>query len=434
MPDWRDSRNSWLWPVLFVTSIHLLTTAGGWWITDHGEILASADRFLSTGRFELRDLGKGFEDWTKIVAARGSTETRFLPLSILALTPLLALDRLVGWTEPASFHFVHLQGHLCVGIGLALVGRFVGRTAGASAASLAGLLLGLNWPVWMIARRIGPEPLLFLLLAWFATGSLRSKMIVLLLVPWVHATGPLLGAGAFLWIAVKGWLEGSRERGHLILLAFAWIAGVSSLVLFWNLPVHGQTILGGYGTFLADSAFTLRSPLTGIISFVAPVFCWTLPLGYLAFRGGGRVAWQTLALWLAPVSFFGLLFHPALTHTEPERRLAPLLAIWTVAIMSNPPRLEPARAIGLVSLTLALGALGLSRDFVDTVPMPFGLFSGPRLFFMRLAFVEHQPLLAAGLLALLTGMACAAGSRALFQIQGARTTSRDVMPNEHPKA
>ena len=53
-----DSVPVWAWPVLLVTALHLLTTSGGWWVTDHGEILAVADHIgldrRGMGRDELR--------------------------------------------------------------------------------------------------------------------------------------------------------------------------------------------------------------------------------------------------------------------------------------------------------------------------------------------------------------------------------------------
>ena len=135
----------WVWPVLLVTSLHLLTTSGAWWITDHGEILVAADHFVATGRFDLADLGPQWADWTAIVEARDNPRTRFQPVSILLLTPFLALDRMFGWRDPASFKFVHLQGHVFVTLGLILVGRAVARLTGSAATTgLSILLLGLN--------------------------------------------------------------------------------------------------------------------------------------------------------------------------------------------------------------------------------------------------------------------------------------------------
>lgn len=395
---------AWLWPMVFVTALHLLSTAGAWWITDHGEILAVADRFMATGQLDLQDLGPGWENWTRIAAARGSAETRFLPLSILLLTPFLALDHLLGWRDPASFRFVHLQGHFFVGLGLVLAGRFVARVGGKpSTAALSVLLLGLNWPVWMIARRLGPEPVLFALLAGFATGGVIARLFCLLLLPWVHASGSVLGLGALLWLVVE---EGSTRTRAVGFSGLGWALGAVSVGLLWNLPVHGHLILGGYHEYASDRFFTMRNPLVGALSFLASWIGWTLPLFYLAIREGRRIARPSLALWLPAVAFFGLF-----STSDPERRLAPLLAIWTVTVMSRTSALAPQRALGLALLSLASGVLGLSRDFVDVVLTPLGVFSGPLLMFLRLAFLEARPVLSGSLVLLLLIAVVVAGSR-----------------------
>lgn len=401
---------AWAWPVLFVTFLHLLTTSGAWWITDHGEILAAADHFVTEGRLDLDDLGSQWADWTRIVKARDSASTRFQPLSILLLTPFLVLDRIFGWSDPASFRFVHLQGHVFVTVGLVLAGRAIARLTGsAPITALSILLLGLNWPVWMIARRLGPEPVLFALLAAFATGGARSRFSCALLLPWVHASGPLLGLGAVLSLAAGQRSVTNRAvRGA----AAGWILGLASIALLWNLPVHGHLLLGGYGAYASDRFFTLRNPLVGLVAVLAPVVAWTLPLWYVAVRTGGRRGFiETLALWSPAVVFFAVFSNP-----EPERRLAPLLAAWTIAVMSRAVAIPSRRAFALGALSFASGVIGLSSDFVDTVATPLGVFSGPILMFVRLAFVKAQPGLAAASILLLSSAIVYAGSRTLALI------------------
>ena len=318
----------WAWPVLLVTCLHLLTTSGAWWITDHGEILVAADHFIATGRLDLNDLGPQWADWTRIVEARDNASTRFQPLSILLLTPFLVLDRAFGWGDPASFRFVHLQGHLFVALGLVLAGRGMARLTGsAPLTALSILLLGLNWPVWMIARRLGPEPVLFAVLAAFATGGVRSKFSGQILLPWVHASGPLLGLGALLALAVEQRSVTSRAvRGA----ALGWVLGLASVALLWNLPVHGHLLLGGYGGYASDPFFTLRNPLVGVVAVLGPVVAWTLPLWYAAVRSGRRGYLETLALWFPAVAFLAVFSNP-----EPERRLALLLGAWAMVLMSR---------------------------------------------------------------------------------------------------
>jgi len=399
----------WVWPVLLVTALHLLTTSGAWWITDHGEILAAADHFLDTGHLDLNDLGPRWENWTRIVQARGTASTRFQPLSILLLTPFLLLDRIFGWGDPASFRFVHLQGHVFVTLGLILAGRGIARATGCAAATLSVLLLGLNWPVWMIARRLGPEPVLFALLAAFATGGPRRKFCCLLLLPWVHASGPLLGLGVLLALAME---QRSVTDRAVRIAGLGWVMGLASITFLWNLPVHGRLILGGYSAYAGDPFFIVRNPLAGALAVLAPMVMWTLPLWCLAIRGGRRGALETIALWFPPVAFLAIF-----SNSEPERRLAPLLAAWTIAVMSRAaPPIKADRVLVLAALSFASGVIGLSMDFVDTVATPLGLFSGPLLMLVRLAFVKAQPGLAGALVLLLGAVIFITGSRTLKQL------------------
>ncbi len=399
----------WVWPVLLVTALHLLTTSGAWWITDHGEILAAADHLLTTGRLDLNELGPQWADWTRIVEARHNAATRFPPLSILLLTPFLVLDRIFGWRDPASFRFVHLQGHFFVCVGLVLAGRGMARLTGsAPMTALSILLLGLNWPVWMIARRLGPEPVLFAILAGFATGGRWRRFSCQMLLPWVHASGPLLGLGALLALAVEQRSVTSRAVRSA---GLGWVLGLMSIAFLWNLPVHGHLLLGGYQDYAGDPFFALRNPLVGALAVLVPMVAWTLPLWYLAVRAGRQGMLDTLALWLPAVAFLAVFSNP-----EPERRLAPLLAAWTIGVMTRAAPIRADRAIALAALSLASGVIGLSSDFVDTVATPLGVFSGPLLMFVRLAFVQSQPGLAAAWVLLLGSAIIITGSRTLDQI------------------
>ncbi|MBX7186233.1 MAG: hypothetical protein K1Y01_13930, partial [Vicinamibacteria bacterium] len=319
---------AWAWPVVLVTAIHLLTTSGGWWVTDHGEVLTVANRFISTGRLDLDSLDPEWADWARITQARGNTSTRFQPLSILALTPFLALDRVLGWGDRSSLTFVHLQGHAFVTLGLVLVAHAVARRTGSAAVvALSVLLAGLNWPVWMIARRLGPEPVLFALLAAFAAGGRRARFWSLFLLPWVHASGPILGLGALLGLGV---VERSLSKDAVRSAGIGWTAGIASVAFFWNLPVHGHILLGGYGEYSQDPFFTLRNPLVGLLTVLGPMILWTLPLWGIAAQAGRRGLEETLALWLPATAFLSVFSNP-----EPERRLAPLLGAWTVALLTR---------------------------------------------------------------------------------------------------
>ena len=397
---------SWLNALALVLALHLLTTAGTWWITDHGETLASAHQFLWAGRLDLRDLGPGWETWDRITAARRSTASRFPPLTSLSLVPFLLVDHALGWRTPEALRFVHLQGHFFVGLSLLLAGRFIARTSGrASTAALAVMLLGLNWPVWMIARRLGPEPILLALLTAFVTGGKRSRLVSMLLLPWVHASGPLLALGALCWLAME---ERGTQDASFRLAALGFVAGSLSVAFLWNLPVHGHVLLGGYSSFQNDPFFSLRNPIVGALGMVLPMIAWNVSLAGLTIRGGTRALTQTIALFLPVIVFFGLFSSP-----EPERRLAPLILPWGILVMARmfPP--SPPVSMGLCATALASGVLGLSRDFVAMVGTPIGVFSGPHLLLLRLAFVEGHPKVAGGWLLLLLTLAFVAGSRAL---------------------
>ncbi|HRB14055.1 MAG TPA: hypothetical protein PKU70_13690, partial [Vicinamibacteria bacterium] len=246
------------------------------------------------------------------------------------------------------------------------------------------------------------------LLAAFATGGARTRSFCQILMPWVHASGPLLGLGALLALAVK---QGSVTSREVRSAAIGWALGLAGVALLRNLPVHGHLLLGGYGDYASDRFFTLRNPLVGAVAVLGPVVAWTLPLWYLAVRSGRQGHLQTLALWFPAVAFLAVFSNP-----EPERRLAPLLGAWAMVLMSRAAPMPPGRALALAAMSLASGVIGLSADFVDTVTTPLGVFSGPVLMFVRLAFVKGEPGLAAASVLLLGAAIVFAGSRTLALI------------------
>ena len=254
----------------------------------------------------------------------------------------------------------------------------------------------------MIARRLGPEPLLLALVAGFMSGGALARFFCLALLPWVHASGPLLAVGALAWLVVR---EGSIDA-RALRPAAGCILGVLSLALLWNLPVHGHLVLGGYDQYASDRFFTPRHPVVGVAGFAGALLAWTLPLAWLTARGGKRVTIETLALFLPAVVFFGVFSSP-----EPARRLAPLVAGWVILLMTRaaPVSARTAGALSLVSL--ASTVIGLSRDFVTLVETPVGVYAGPHLLFMRMAFLDGHPWFAAGSVALLVGTAVVAARR-----------------------
>ncbi len=407
-----DSWAPWKWALVLVIALHLLSTSGTWWITDHGETLAAAHQFLTSGKLDLQGLGPGWEEWSRIAATRHSTTTRFLPLAILSLAPFLLIDHAFGWRNPEELRFVHLQGHFFVGLALLMVGRFVARaTASSSSAALCVLLAGFNWPVWMIARRLGPEPILLALLAAFVTGGSKTRIAVLVLLPWTHATGPLIGLGAILWVGVEA---GFESRPPLARLAASWVFGVASLALLWNLPVHGHLLLGGYDRFASNRAFDIRNPLIGLVSLMAPMLLWVFPLWWLSFKSSLRIACQIMALWVPLVALLALLSHPELLPDgDPQRRLAPLVAASLAVCLSQMNFPGRTTFVTLSMLALVSGIFGLASDFVAITKTPLGVFSGPHLLFLRLAFEEGRPWVAGSAVALLTFTALFAASKTL---------------------
>ena len=399
----------WPWALVCVIGVHLLTTAGTWWITDHGEILVVADRFLTSGRLDLRDLRPAFADWTRITATRSNPETRFLPGSVLSLVPFLAIDRLLGWTEPKQFRFVHLQGHFFVGASLLLAGLAVFRsTRSQPLAALAVFLAGLSWPVWMIARRLGPEPVLLFLVTLFITGGVRIRSLCLFALPWVHASGLILGVGL---VSLFAFEEAKASAWVIPLLALA--GGVASVARLWNLPVHGNLIYGGYGAFAGDRFFQLRNPIAGITLQFLTIVVSTLSLWIFGVSRSRLGLGRCLVVALPALLFFGTF-----SNTEVARRFAPFVAGWVILLMQRAAPLSFAFAMSLAALALGSGVFGLSMDFVSSVPTPWGSFNGPHLLLVSLAFVEHRETIAAVLAAVLLASTMVGAQRALRTMRG----------------
>src|SRR5262245_18340695 len=95
------SGGPWLWALLHVASLHLLTTAGGWYVTDHAEYLFVARRLLDHGSLDLAVPGAGrVASLPRVVTGPGGTlRSRLLPATPLTLVPLLAADRALGFQD-----------------------------------------------------------------------------------------------------------------------------------------------------------------------------------------------------------------------------------------------------------------------------------------------------------------------------------------------
>ncbi len=375
---------AWRWGLLLVASIHLLTTAGAWYVTDHAEYLFVARRLLDRGTLDLAEPGvRRVAALPWLIAPRdGPLRTRLLPATPLSLLPLLALDRALGSERPNQYgRLVHLQGHVFVLAGLALLASAVqSRGASSRATALTVALTGLVWPVWLVARRIGPEPILVFLVCAFLAGGERgmagqrraavvSQLAVCALLPWVSPTGPLIGLALVLAGLVDAWLDARRgarpagtPRRPLPLAAWAPAIGlgigVVSVVLLWNYLYHGDWWLGGYAPYAKAQFFGVRHPVQGFGLHLQALllegpFILLLALLGLWCTGTPRAQGLTLPLCLttALVLLFSSFYQP-----EPARRLAVVWPCWAVVVGRTLDRLKLA---GPVPQAL-LGLSGLS--------------------------------------------------------------------------
>ncbi len=340
----------WGWALVLTTALHLLTTSGTWAILDHGEILYTARHLLHHGTLDLTAPGVPRLRFMPTVVGHGGrpVRSRFLPVPTLTLVPLLALDERLGWGDEREFgHLVHLQGHLLVTAGLALLGLAIRRTGGGeAAAAMAVLLAGLAWPVWLVSRRVGPEPVMVFLVCTFlfaesvAGGRARAglKGLVCLLFPWTHVTGALVSGALVASTGAHALLSppGNRDRrwAETVTVATLGALGAGSMVYFWNHLFHDNWIAGGYGLYAPERAFGVRNALFGLIEHLrfflldCPVL---LVIAFAGWKAAGRRppppadAYAILAVGVTAVLFliFATFYSP-----EPTRRLAVACPLW----------------------------------------------------------------------------------------------------------
>lgn len=346
-PDAASRSTQWRWALLLVASIHLLTTAGAWQVTDHAEYLFTARRLLDHGTFDLAEPGaRRVADLPWIVPGPGETlRSRLLPATPLTLLPLLAADRALGLEDPRQFgRLVHLQGHLFVLAGLFLLGRAVRRGGGSDAAAAGAVALaGLCWPVWMVARRIGPEPILVFLVClclapdrrgW--TGLLRGCACCVL--PWVSPTGPAIGLALTAAACFDAW----RDRGQpnagglsgITLAAGGLAAGIAGL-LAWNHFYHRHWWLGGYAPYYASlPPFAIERVWQGLGIHLRAMALEGPAILLLAWLGLRRdPAPGSTGVTLACVLTVTLLLMFAPFHQpEPARRLAVVWPCWALVV------------------------------------------------------------------------------------------------------
>jgi hypothetical protein len=379
-----ERRPSWRWALVVVASVHLLTTAGMWWITDHGEMLYASNRLLTKGTMDLWQPGERwshFLRWTQPKDGK-PLRSRFGPIPSLTLLPLLALDKAIGWGEPDQFgRLVHLHGHLFVLLGLFLVGRSV-LWLGASeqAAAAAVLLTGLSWPAWMVARRLGPEPIHFFLIAVFVAAETRpsgpariAQALSCALLPWTHVTGVVWCTG--LVLATLLGAEGpflSRVRRAVPALGGS-LLGLATFFFFWNHLYHGDWYSGGY-TQLLTASYTRLNPLDWLRYYS---LCFALELPLLVGLGlyglwrtrreavpGRALAFTLTSVALAYTLVAPFTGAPFLWYSDPSRRLAFLLPCWGVVLGATWDHLGLRRnvAVCVLGLALPLGLYSLVQE------------------------------------------------------------------------
>jgi hypothetical protein len=372
----------WPWALVLVTSVHLLTTSGTWAILDHGEILYTARHLLHHGTLDLTAPGVPRLPFMPTVAARpgAPVRSRFLPLPTLTLVPLLALDEALGWGDPREFgHLVHLQGHLMVTAGLALLGLAIRRTGGSdAAAAMAVLLAGLAWPVWLVSRRVGPEPVMVLLVSLFVLADSfpgwRSRALVKGLVcalfPWTHVTGALVSAALAASAAATAILARTRRDAQdrpwaeaATVTALATV-GAASMIYFWNHRFHGNWVAGGYGLYAPEQAFGARNAAVGVLQYLV-AFTLECPVLVGLAAAGVRVAGRRppVDAYLAAaagVTAVILLVFATFFAPDPTRRLAVACPLWAAVAAAAWDRLG-LRAPWPQALVAASGLVSFAR-------------------------------------------------------------------------
>jgi hypothetical protein len=390
------SSRGWAWGLLAVAALHALTTAGGWEITDHEEQLLVAERILTRGTLHLWDPGDKIPRYHGFIIGRTDgvhpVRSRFSPVTSLTLLPLLIVDRWIGWGEAGQFgRLVHLQGHIFVLMGLAILGAAL-RKSGVSSqgTAIAVVLTGLSWPVWMVSRRVGPESILVFLVCVFLSASLLESQnprrwltvqgLVCLALPWVHPTGPFISA-ALVLTALWDHAPFQPVRSTWAVWTGAFL-GLSSFILIWNTFYEGDWLRGGYGRFLVE----YQSPLAGLpdclasLALGAPVLLSSALYAWIKKPGKGPGRHAALVV----TGILLLLLSPFAKH-EASRRLAAVLPGWGILLGTTWDRLRvaPLTAQALAALCIVPSVSGL-LEFGDFYYTSRGIFVFPWILWLRL--------------------------------------------------
>lgn len=372
-PGPPSRRATILWPLILVAAVHLLTTPGQWLLTDQAEYIRVADRLVGRGTLHLAEPGEAPPPelpWVPPALPGQPLRSRLLPLTSIALAPLVLADRAFGWTRPPGDRpLVQLQGHVFVLVALGFIGLALHEERTSAAAVAAAVVLtGLTWPVWQTSRRGGPEALYVFLIALFLLGRARAgdagrggvvlMSIACALVPWGNPTGAILGAAVLAGAAAEDRVL-ARSPRRLLVPAAAWAASSAAVVLLWNAGYHGDWLLGGYAHHLAaPGTVVVESTIPrGIALHLRSVVMEAGPLVALAGAGalaGGRRDRATLLTPLA-LTFAMVVLFAAFPQPEPTRRLAAVWPAWGVAAGRGFGRLQWPLAAR--QAMLALGAV-----------------------------------------------------------------------------
>lgn len=356
--------HGWLWGLLLVAAVHLLTTPGTWVVTDQAESLFTASRLLDRGTLDLAGPSEPLPEVPWAPREPGApVRSRLLPGPAIVLAPLLWLDRRLGLAgSPHYGRLVNLQGLLCVLLALFAMG-LAARRHGADDASagLAVAATGLAWPTWQISRAGGTEPILAALVGLALLAAAASKRVrlwsesgTLFFLHWVNPSGSVLAAGLLGGLVAGPPRERSWARAAWLAGAFA--LGAASVALIWNLGYHGSLVSGGYRLVGGQNDFGAVPAVTGLLGHLttlvlhAPLL--VLPALVLCLRSGAR---QLLVLpaWLLASQ---LALFATYRFQEPDRRLAAVL-----------PALGLALALGLVR---ARAGSATRQALLATAPLP----------------------------------------------------------------
>jgi hypothetical protein len=368
------------WPLALVAGIHLLTTPGQWLSTDQKEYILVADRLVGRGSLHLAEAGEAPRTdlpWVAPAAPGQPQRSRLLPLTSIALAPLVLADRgIAGSRPPADRPLVQLQGHAFVLAGLALVGLAVaGEGVPAAGAAAAIVLTGLSWPVWQVSRRGGPEAIFVLLVALFVLGAARASAprtaasgvammaVSAALLPWGNPTGPVLAASLLAGYGAFRWVSGGDLR-VLAWPAAALTASSAAVVVLWNHHYHGHWWLGGYATHLSAAGSVVDPAVLagGVREHVASAAVQGGVLLAIALAGAYSVAPARRWALAVPAALLAsmLALFSAFPQPEPTRRLAAVWPAWGAAAGAAFPglfRSLSAREAG-VALAAVIGFHG----------------------------------------------------------------------------